>query len=384
MDRPTEARAITSGAHHFFGYYDKFPWDATGRYHLVQQVRFMDRMPETDDRAVVGMVDTANGNRFIPLDETTAWCWQQGTMLQWLGNAPDREIVYNIREAGAFKARIRDVRSGQVRTLPRPVYAMTSDGTRAGTLNFSRVHDVRPGYGYCGIPDPNADVLAPEDDGVWVMDMGTGAATLIVSLAALAALQPDPSFQGAKHRVKHFCWNPSGTRLLFLHRWADPVKLRPWRTRMFTVNPDGSGLCLVQDEMTSHFDWRDDDHILAWTRRDGRDHFHLFRDKTDRVEIVGAGVMAADGHCSYSPDRRWILNDTYPEGNPPRRTLYRYRVADGRRFDLGRFLTQDPNKIYGPIRCDLHPRWSRDGSRISFDSLHEGTRQVYVMEATCV
>lgn len=378
-------RAITSGAHHFFGYYDKFPWDVTSRYHLVQRVGFMDRMPEPDDRAAVGMVDTADGNRFIPLDETTAWCWQQGTMLQWLGSAPDREIVYNIREDGAFKARVRDVQTGRARTLPRPVYALTADGARAGTLSFSRVHDVRPGYGYCGLRDPNFDVMAPEDDGVWVMDMRSGEARLIVSLAALAAIRPPASFAGAKHRVKHFCWNPAGTRLLFLHRWADPVKIWPWGTRMFTVNPDGSDLFLVHDsEMTSHFDWRDNDHILAWTRWNGQRHFHLFRDMTDSVEIVGAEVMNVDGHCSYSPDRRWILNDTYPEGDPPCRVLYLYRVADGRRFDLGRFLTQDPNKIYGPIRCDLHPRWSRDGRQVSFDSVHEGARQVYVMDVSAV
>ena len=33
---------ITSGAHHFFGYYDKFPWNASGRYHLALQVDFID------------------------------------------------------------------------------------------------------------------------------------------------------------------------------------------------------------------------------------------------------------------------------------------------------------------------------------------------------
>ena len=29
------------------------------------------------------------------------------------------------------------------------------------------------------------------------------------------------------------------------------------------------------------------------------------------------------------------------------------------------------------LRCDLHPRWSRNGGFVIFDSTHEGTRQVY-------
>ena len=47
-------------------------------------------------------------------------------------------------------------------------------------------------------------------------------------------------------------------------------------------------------------------------------------------------------------------------------------------IDIGRFYVVP--KITGEIRCDLHPRWSRDGRQICFDSVHEGTRQIYVMD----
>ena len=30
------------------------------------------------------------------------------------------------------------------------------------------------------------------------------------------------------------------------------------------------------------------------------------------------------------------------------------------------------------LHCDLHPRWSRNGQQAVFDSIHEGTRQIYV------
>jgi hypothetical protein len=87
-----------------------------------------------------------------------------------------------------------------------------------------------------------------------------------------------------------------------------------------------------------------------------------------------------DGHCSYSPDeaRRWIANDTYPDAEQ-RRTLYVFDTQTGRRTDLGRFYS--PPELTQDFRVDLHPRWSRDGRQLCFDSAHEGSRQLYVADA---
>src|SRR3954447_13338178 len=88
-DNPVKvpARAVTRGPrHHWFGYYDKTPWDRTGRYLLANEVGFVERQPKAGDTVAVGMVDLKNNDEFIPLAETAAWSWQQGAMLQWLGS----------------------------------------------------------------------------------------------------------------------------------------------------------------------------------------------------------------------------------------------------------------------------------------------------------
>ena len=375
-----ELRKMTMGPnHHSFGYYDKCPWDATGRYLLALAMEFMDRPPGPSDVVVVGMVDLNEGNRWVALDRTCAWNWQQGTMLQWLESAPDRLIVYNAREGDRFVSIVRDVHSGQVRALPRPVYAVSRDGRQAVSLNFSRVHRCRPGYGYAGIPDPWEDDAAPEDDGIYWLDLETGENRLVVSIARVAEFRPQPSMEGAKHWFNHLQFNTDGSRFLFLHRWRTPDG--GWFTRLFTANPDGSGLyCVADHELVSHFDWKNERQILAWARQHGEgDFFYLFTDRSDEKEIVGRGILTQDGHCSYSPDRTWILSDTYPDERDMR-TLILYRPSDKLRVDVGSFYSSP--HIRADFRCDLHPRWNRDGTQICFDSIHEGERQLYAVNVS--
>ncbi|MBQ9500888.1 MAG: hypothetical protein IJU70_01900, partial [Lentisphaeria bacterium] len=113
--RHLPVRRVTEGPkHHFFGYFDKFPWDKTGRYLLSQEVGFTARQPVPGEKALLGMIDLQENCRFIPLAETDAWCWQQGCMFQWL-NDSGTEVIYNDREGDHFISRILDVKTGETR-----------------------------------------------------------------------------------------------------------------------------------------------------------------------------------------------------------------------------------------------------------------------------
>jgi hypothetical protein len=381
QEAPTRfpARAVTAGPkHHFFGYYDKCPWDRTGRYLLAMEIGFHDRQPKPGEELTVGMVDLRDKDRYVPFADTPAWCWQQGTMLQWLGSAPEKQVVYNAVDDGRYVALVRDVHAGRVvTTLPRPIYALSNDGKQAVSLPFDRLHRLRPGYGYCALPELYPEDPAPKKDGIWWMDMASGKNELVVPIAKLAAHMPDRRFAGAHHWVNHLQFNPSGSRFLFLHRWR--VFEKPWMTRLYTCKPDGTDLRLSWDTgMVSHFDWRDDDTILAWVKtKDQGNRFVLIDVNGGESTVVGGDVLTQDGHCSYSPDRKWILNDTYPD-KKRMQWLMLCNVKTGRRYDLNQFHL--PPKLTGPFRCDLHPRWNRDGTQVCIDSAHEPTRQVYVVD----
>ena len=49
---------------------------------------------------------------------------------------------------------------------------------------------------------------------------------------------------------------------------------------------------------------------------------------------------------------------------------------------LGEYLSPPEANTPAEIRCDPHPRWNRQGTQVCFDSLHEGHRQVYVMDVS--
>jgi hypothetical protein len=376
-------RKITHGPRfHWFGYYDKLQFSPDNRFVLCNEVDFEGRSPTPDDVIRVGMVDTHQDDEWIEFGESRAWCWQQGCMLQWLPGSTN-EVIWNDREGDRFVSHIHNVDTGDRRTVPHPVYNVSPDGRTAIAPDFARLNDCRPGYGYAGLPDANRDVGAPEDAGLWSIDLGSGQQELLVSLKQAA----DIPYEGeapwnigpnTKHWFNHLLFNTDGARMWYLHRWTNG---RGWATRAFTANRDGSDPYLLDPYgQTSHFIWRDPQHVMAWAWHPShKSAFYLYEDKTDIVEPVGLGVMNQNGHNTYLShhDGQWVLNDTYPDKDRLQHP-YLYHIPSNRRMWLGHF--RSPETYRGEWRCDTHPRSNRDGTAVCIDSPHDGGRQLYLID----
>lgn len=374
-------RAITKGPmFHWFAYYDKQEFDVTGRYILGMETVFENRKPEPDDVIAVGMVDTGDNDRWIPFGETRAWGWQQGCMLQRRPGSTT-EVLWNDRENGRFVCRIMDTGTRKVRTIPRAIYSVSPDGRWAVGPDFARIDDMRPGYGYAGIPDPNADVLAPGDSGIWHVNLETVEEKLIVTIEQVAAIPwPHGDISAGKHYFNHLLVNPDGSRFIFLHRWRMPGE-NSWKTRMLTAAPDGSDIRVVDDNgLTSHFIWRDPETILAWSNLPSHgQRFYLFADDgSRRTEVVGADAMTRDGHCTYLPGNRYILNDTYPDKERLEH-IYLFDTLTERVIPIVNVFL--PPEYTGEWRIDAHPRCSPDGRSVVIDAAFEGRgRQMYLID----
>lgn len=376
--RPVPLRAITRGpGHHFFGYYDKRQFDPSGRWALGLACGFMDRRQEAGDVAGLGLVDLCRDDRWRPLAETRAWNWQFGCLAQWLPGAKD-QVVFNDRAGDRFISRIINFRTGREKELPWPVFDVSPDGRTALSLDFGRLSAVRPETGFrggsSGVPHP-----APDGDGIFSVRLSDGRRKLLVSISALAEKAPGGLREGTVHYVTHPLWNADGTRFLFWHRWAGGDRDFSGRSIVYTADADGGGLFRLAGG-NSHTAWRGKNQVLAWATAGGRNaRYRIFTDRSGADgAAVGEGVLAGNGHFTFSPDGRWLLTDTAP-GEDGRRAVLLYHWETGYCAEIGRFFS--PPGLDGEIRCDLHPRWHPGGTAVCIDSAHEGRRAMYLLDA---
>ncbi|MDP6039428.1 MAG: hypothetical protein QGG64_12825, partial [Candidatus Latescibacteria bacterium] len=170
-----------------------------------------------------------------------------------------------------------------------------------------------------------------------------------------------------------------GTRILFLCRVRTPDK---WHTSMWCVNVDGTELEMLipYGHHTSHFAWRDAQRIMISTTVAGEMQFVEFVDREKTFEPFGNGRFPRDGHNAFSPNREWVVCDWYPKNEARLAGLMLYHIERDEKILLGEF---HHDELYtSDIRCDLHPRWSRDGQTITFDSVHGDTRQIYLVDVS--
>jgi len=370
---------------HFGGYYDIRLVSDDSRYVLIQSAPATDRLPLPRDFAEIALVDTQNANKVRIFGKTSTWCHQQGAHAQFVPG-PSNTIVYNIfdEQAGVFASCETDIKTGEQRQLSRPISALSPDGVTAASLNFSRLYDYRPGYGYPHIPDPFADENAPKGDGLWLFDLRSGEAELVLSYDAMRDFLLENGFEDAaegKLILNHVAFNTDGTKILLLLRVFSEDA--PFPTFTLVCNSDGSNLRQIFG-FASHYHWKDADTVMlsggeAMSREAvGAPKVFEVNVETGNFEQIGPEILQDDGHCSYSPDREYMLYDSYGDMAFPYRQLLIFRFGDEKSLTLGFFYS--PPKWYNgnsDLRADLHPRWSPDGKTITFDSIHEGFRGVY-------
>jgi hypothetical protein len=361
----------------FFGYHDRTPFAADASRLLAHRIDGSDVDAQLEGcPAEIGWFDlTKPSSAFTPVASTTAWSWQQGSLLQWDPRAPSAALMFHRPTEGGAETVVCDAATGAEReTWPLAHYAVDAQGDRILSLNFARLARLRPGYGHRRAHDATAAVTAPDDDGVWVFDRRTQGVRLLASFASMAAGVAAP--RAAHHYVNHLAWSPGGTRCVWFHIiqpkngrrtirgiLADPVSglMRPFET----------------ERLISHQCWLDDDRLLVTTRDAGLVWRYTVYDFARDCRTDLPLALRYDGHpmrCPSSPVD--VITDTTPD--PRRRQhLLRMNVVTGEVAELEAWVT--PTTHAGEVRCDLHPRWDAEGRRVCVDTAVSGRREMRVL-----
>ncbi len=367
---------VQDDGQYFFGYYDLPAFSGDDRFHLANRVRFRDRQPRIGETSTLGLIDLESLD-FQVLAETAAWNFQQGSMLQWYPEGSKTQVLYNDYRDSEYCAVIRDLPSGRERLLSRPLAAVSPDGRWGLSINFNRVYDFRPGYGYNNRPDPWFNDPQPVDDGVFLVDLATGASCLIISYRQLGGIyNTAPELRRSKIVVNHITFNRDSDRFIFLVR-TFPEPGAGWQTGIGSADLDGRVYLWRPYTYASHYHWQDGRHLLIHADAGAGKALYDLTDLSQEARIIAAGYVRQDIHCCYSPDRRLFSGDAYPD-HVGYRELFLYSPAADRGLSLGRFRSAADS--VGDFRCDLHARWNRAGDQISFDSTHENRRGIYLLD----
>jgi hypothetical protein len=363
------------GMHYFFGYYDVPATDSEGR-HLCHRVSFMDRLPTAGDVAELGYV---RDGVFTPFATTTAWNFQQGAFLQFHPTKKDT-VCYNSCEGDRFFTVTQDLNTGERTRTDRAAAAISVNGKWGLGINFGRVFAFRPGYGYAGYADEYADVNAPAEDGVFLIDMETGKSRLLVAYADMGEMGFAPE---DKIMVNHINFAPDSQHYVMLVRnFPDPDAGRTgWFTSLVLGDLKGNIRAVLSNTLVSHYRWVNARELVAYCTVEEKTSMFLIDMLTGAWQELDTPYFCrkglADIHCNLLPDGKYIIGDGYPiEG-------YRYLIAYNRETGASKTLF-GARSVAPPvvdIRCDLHARFSADGRWITFDTTHNDCRQIAAIPA---
>jgi len=358
--------------HTFFGYYDKTPFSENGKILLAMTTDKRNGSIRKPSLAQVGYFDFSKPTEFMAVGETTAWCWQLGARLMWLGKNQN-QIIYNKQiddGYGSVVQRIDD--KSIIKTFNFPIYDIDKNAQYGLTLNFSRLGRLRPGYGYINFQDDTVEQSYMSDDGIWLCDLKNNKNELIISLEAVVNFKFDSHISDTEHYINHLSFNPSGNRFLFFHVYDNNGERR---TRAITSDVNGNNLFLLNEGRTvSHYVWKNDNELLITGYGRNGFGYYLIRDKSNEVNCVGESVLEQDGHPSFFTNDG-IVTDTYPQPIFNEQELLIYDFSKGLKK-----LAQIHSSfnIQGEYKCDLHPRVNADYSKVAVDFCSKDRRKIAV------
>lgn len=369
-------RVGIQGKESYFGYYDKSPINSSNQYVIFQSTNIDTKnMPDAKVAVDIVLYDLPN-DKYEVAGQSHTYNWQQGTKLMWVD---EYKFIYNDfdKNTNQYISKIYDIKSKEAKVINYPIYDCFEDQF-AISLNFERLNISRADYSYNNL-GLKIDWEDNRNDGLFYIDINSNSSKLIIAIEDIIKLNYKETMKCAKHKFNHVMISPDGTKIMFMHRWFLSDGRR--YDTLYVSNVNGTDIKIVSDDdMVSHCFWYDDTQIFAYLRdKTIGDKYYMIDVNSSKKEPIGEGLIDkfGDGHPHVNGTN--IIFDTYPD-KARMKSLYKYDYTNKKLEKLGEFL--ESFDFYDETRCDLHPRFSFDGKKVFFDSVHEGSRGLYMMEVS--
>lgn len=366
----------------FFGFHDISPYSADDKYLAANKIFIPLRMPKNDDYLGIGYFKGNNDDKYIKIDETSAWNWHKGCRLQWIGDS--NRLIYNYKKKDILGSKIFNLDNSNSCFIHFPIDTVSNNGKFATSFSYSRLNRFMPGYGYNYIEKEKSEERSIlKESGLFLVDLVKNTNNLILSLYDMYKYKKEKSMENANHFCTHTLFSNDGNYIAFLHRWIKNDVTKRW-SRLIVCDLKGNIISISPtNDMVSHFVIDNKNRLLAYCRVNGIDSHVIFEDlNLKKYKLIYTKELNSDGHQSFNPKNNSFVTDTYPDkrryaklfiGNINGGNLS--KIAELKSFK--KFQTRDPYKHWV---CDLHPRWNRKGNIVCFDSVHTGKRALCTMK----
>jgi len=345
----------------FFGYYDLESLS-------IDKKKLLSHVIDCNV-AIVGYFDT-DTQEFHAVADTKAWNWQMGARLRWYVSG--ESILFNDFDGEKFISRIVGINGTEIKRFPFPMFDVDIEGAVAYFTDFTILHHLREGYGYSNKNVTFEDYYENNENGVFVADMNSGEVKMLVSINELKQMSHLDSMDRSYHYINHITINPTNKDIMFFHLWTNGHNME---NRMVFVNHTGSIISVIKDfDRASHYDWKDDSHILVSVMTKGKTTYRLYNYHDCSYEDVKG--ISTDGHPTFIDDK-FFITDTYPN-HCAIQSVYVCNIEQKKYKNIFS-IYHSPRKV-GQYRCDLHPRVC--GNLINIDSTAKKHRCQYLLRTT--
>jgi hypothetical protein len=436
-----EVKRITHGPqHHLFGFHDICAWNKAADRLVALQVDNIDLPPSSEKEYGVGYV--TEGQEFVKVGTTSVFNYPQGARQQWIGNT--NQIIVNDIVRGKIGSKVYDTDTLKcIKVLEYSTHVITDEGWAFG-LDYARLHtlgvygyegvedetrgnDVPENSGivkhniYTGEysillsawevarfeanPDIGKNhyithlVLSPSQKRIAFLHrckLGDGGEMTRLCTVGINGENLKCLTEGF---LSHFDWHDDKHILIWGRQGGNVEKLR--QSLLYRIVPNSllSFAKKVVKTLLSKNNKNQGNDSKSWL---------YIEDKSNpEITKLSKEIMPQNGHPMFCPTNRdWLICDTYPS-KEGMRELFVYNIQKNKKVEIGTFkmIDKKPNLEKSAIilkdiakevldvvgiealaftrsglHCDLHPRWSPDGRKAAFDSIHEGTRQIYQVD----